>query len=275
MYSVCGELNQKSNSAVLIPSYCDNEGLIKTLDSLEDEEYINIVIVDDGSYVSVASFLVDYTFKQNIVVITLESNKGIVEALNTGLKFLHENNVQYVFRLDACDINVKGRFAKQLDRIRSTNSALVGGCVEFFFEESNHTQILRLPSLSKEIAKKQFYRTCFVHPAVLLDLNKLNLDYMYSSKFKHAEDYELFLRITQKFNTTNVEDIVTKCIIRNNGLSLSNRKMQVFSVLKAQITHFKVNNVYSYIGVIKTSILLIAPRSFVEIIKKKVFSLYE
>ncbi|GAD79653.1 glycosyltransferase [Vibrio ezurae] len=275
MRSIFGTLDRSIDSVVLIPSYNDNKGLVATLESLNDEIELNVLIVDDGSKQPVVDLLSSHSFSQNIVVITLHENQGIIKALNTGLKFSYTEGIRFVFRLDACDINVKGRFEKQLNLLQSLDLALVGGGVEYFSEDKSEKLFLRPPLVSDEIAAKQKYRTCFVHPTVLLDLGKLKLDFLYSSKYQHAEDYELFLRVTKFFPTGNVDAIVTKCLVRFEGLSLTNRKLQLKSVLKAQCVNFDYLSLYSYFGLFKTINLLFIPRSFIEFLKIRVFKSYE
>lgn len=275
MYSVMGVVNKKSDSAVLIPSYQDNEGLLVTLFSLNDEIIpINIIIVDDGSKVSVIDGVDGFQTHHNIIIITLSKNQGIIEALNTGLDFCDSNEIKYVYRIDAHDINVKGRFSKQKEAMLEKDAALVGGAVEFFGEDGKTISVLHLPQSSSEIKKLQIFRSCFVHPAVMLDLSKLGCLYRYSNDYRHAEDYELFLRITRSFHVENIHDVVTKCLIRQGGISLSNRTCQIKSVMKTQIKYFDFHSKYSYLGVLKTVFLFLFPRDLVEFIKIKVLKVH-
>lgn len=263
---VCGSLDSEINFSILIPSYNDNDGLLKTLDSLKGEIYSNVVIVDDGSKYPVVDFLSNIKTYHNIVVLELHQNSGIIVALNSGIDFLHKNKIRYVYRLDSCDINCTGRLALQMEKMISTGAMMVGGQVEYFDEKSNF--ILKLPTEYHNIKNMQFYRSCFIHPAVLLDLHQICCENPYRKKFRHAEDYDLFLRIVRNGLAVNIDQIVVKCFVRANGLSLSNRRAQIISVLKSQIDNRSLFNIYFYIGVFKTLLMLIAPLSFVNSIKK-------
>lgn len=276
MYHVSGQLNHDYDSAVLIPSYQDNEGLLITLRSLNEEESsVNILVVDDGSTISVVSGLRDFVSHHNIVVITLKENQGIITALNTGLDYCSDNNIRFVYRLDAHDINVKGRLEHQKALMKSSGAALVGGAVEFFGESGQSISILQLPTESSDIKKLQIFRSCFVHPAVLLDLQLLGKGFRYSHDFRHAEDYEFFLRISRSFDVANIEQVVTRCLIRSGGISLSNRKAQINSVFKTQFKYFDWSSRYSYLGVAKTTFLYLFPRDLVEFIKIKVLKVHQ
>ena len=276
MYRVSGQLNHAYDSVVLIPSYQDNDGLLITLESLNEENNpINILIVDDGSTVSVESRVRDLFSHHNIVVITLEENRGIITALNIGLDFCCDHKIRFVYRLDAYDINVKGRLEKQKKLMKRSGSALVGGAVEYFCESGESISTLYLPTRSSEIKRLQVFRSCFIHPAVLLDLKLLGRDFRYLHDFRHAEDYELFLRISRSFEVANIEDVVTRCLIRHGGISLSNRRDQLVSVFNAQVKYFDWLSKYSYLGVLKTICLYFFPRNIVEFIKIKILKVHQ
>lgn len=264
--NVFGKLDPALNFSILIPSYNDNSGLIDTLESLSDEIYSNILIVDDGSDYPVYDLLKKYITPHNIVILQLKKNSGIIIALNSGIDFLYNNRIRYVYRLDSCDLHCNGRIKKQMDKMVSTGAAIVGGHVEYF--DDNSSFILELPTEYEQIKRMQYYRSCFIHPAVLLDLSKIETVNTYKKKYLHAEDYDLFLRVVKKNTAVNIDEIVVKCLIRSNGLSLSNRKKQISSVLKSQMDNIAVLNIFSYLGILKTIVIMIVPMKIVNIIKK-------
>ena len=76
---------------VLIPCYNDQEGLVRSLESIHyDTAKFAVLIVDDGSAIPVqhAHLLSFVAAGFSINIITLPSNQGIVKALNAGLKWL-------------------------------------------------------------------------------------------------------------------------------------------------------------------------------------------
>lgn len=254
----------KGKSSFLIPSYNDNDFLLRTLESI-DNEGIHILIVDDGSEVRVEKFISNYNFNSEITVVTLEENQGIIRALNEGLLYLKENMFRYIFRIDAGDININGRVDKQLEFLVSKKLGMLGGHVEYYTNDNKFAHYLPIEDV--EIKRLQYMRSCFIHPSVVFDLDKI--DGLYSENFKYAEDYELFLRVLKHpgVNVGNLDEIVVQCLVRSDGISLSNRRKQIVSVIKAQVVHFDVKNKYSYLGVFKSILLLVLPYGVVEKLK--------
>lgn len=257
--------NEKDKCSFLIPTYNDNHLLLETLYSVDDED-IHILIVDDGSEVRVEEFISNYIFCSDIQVLTFNENKGIIQALNEGLQYLKRHKFRYVFRIDAGDINVKGRVDKQLKILMDDNVGMLGGHVEYYSDDVDF--IHYLPVNDTEIKQLQHMRSCFIHPSMAIDV--FQVDGLYSEKFKHAEDYEFFLRVLKenKVKVGNLDEVVVRCLVRSDGISLSNRREQIFSVIKAQLVHFDFSNKYSYLGFLKSFILLALPYNIVENIKR-------
>ncbi|WP_122055917.1 glycosyltransferase [Vibrio sp. Evd11] len=257
----------ENKPCILIPAYNDKDGLKKTIDSICEKD-INVLVVDDGSdeKLSLSEFgVVNFS----LVIIRLKCNSGIVKALNVGLSTCKENKIRYVFRLDCCDIYVESRMEKQLNFLKENNFAMVGGNVEFFDENNRVLYKSNLPESCRDIKTKQVYRSCFIHPAILFDLNSLDFDVYYEKEYIHAEDYELFLRIVHSHDVGNIKDIVTRCLIRESGLSLSNRNAQILSVIKSQIKFFNYTKLLCYFGVVKSISLLVLPIKITNFVKTK------
>ena len=98
---------------VLMPVYNDQKDMIRTLDSInEDNNDFSVLIIDDGSKTPLTLNNKQYKFTVKIHRLTV--NKGITGALNAGLDLISEmDNIRYIARLDAGDIQVKNRFKTQ------------------------------------------------------------------------------------------------------------------------------------------------------------------
>src|SRR4029453_17061891 len=83
--------------AVLIPVFNDDGQLDATLRSIDDPRVpVVVVIVDDGSETPV---VVRHPSHQEIVVLRHDVNRGIENALNTGLAYIVQRGIPYVARL--------------------------------------------------------------------------------------------------------------------------------------------------------------------------------
>jgi glycosyltransferase involved in cell wall biosynthesis len=97
--------------AVLLPAYNGQADVDRTLASFsEDDALVHVLIVDDGSTPPiVAPALPNLT----IEVLRMPQNGGIEKALQTGIDALAGRGFRYAARIDAGDLSVPHRLAKQ------------------------------------------------------------------------------------------------------------------------------------------------------------------
>lgn len=254
--------------AVLIPVFNDQQGIEYSLNNLANENMLfDIIIVDDGSTPQI--IVPDVIGNKNIYFLRLPKNRGIEHALNEGLKYIIEQGYSYIARLDSGDGVVTGRFEKHLGYLsKETRCAIVGSWVEFINEDHQVVFVQKLPEESHEIVKKMHINSCFSHPAVTFRTKAVIECGLYSDKFPAAEDYELFFRFVQNYESYNFQEILTKTEFDPNGISLKKRKTQLKSRLRIQLAYFNFRVLESYIGLLQTIFMMVLPKRSVIFLKK-------
>ncbi|GAA5114251.1 glycosyltransferase [Orbus sasakiae] len=254
--------------AVLIPVYNDHTEIIVTLNSIrEKDNEFKVIIVDDGS---TSPLKIDTSlFPFEIIVIALPQNQGIVEALNSGLRYiLQDKNINYIARLDAGDLQREDRLNIQYEYMRSNPDIfLLGSAVNFISEEGVFLYTYQPPLIDSEIKNKIFLRCCFIHPSVIINKTVFEKIDIYSEKYIYAEDYDLFLRITQNYRVANLPNILLSCSIREKGISNSKRRVQMKNTLNLLINNRHYNNIYWFFGITVVIVKWILPRSFFSYVK--------
>ncbi len=256
-----------SKIALLIPCYNNQNGLNASLNQLPSEYPIDVVVVDDGSKVP----LVAPTPKppHKIVLLRMEENQGITAALNHGLTWILQNDYRYIARLDAGDIALPSRFLNQVQFLESNQDhALVGGQVRFV--DGSNAEAFRdhFPTSNREIQKELHCRNCIIHPAVMFRVDSIRRLGLYSLQYDAAEDYELFLRIAKAYKVANLSTVVVQCQVSPVGISMSKRRIQLWSRLRLILRYFNPSNSRSYYGILKSLVLLLMPNSIYWILKK-------
>ncbi|HIE5387174.1 TPA: glycosyltransferase [Enterobacter cancerogenus] len=253
-----------------MPVYNDQTDMIKTLDSINEEKNdFQVLIIDDGSKVELTLDERQYAFK--VTIHRLKANQGITGALNAGLNLISQmSDINYIARLDAGDIQVKDRFKKQYDFLKKNpNTKMLGSNVSFFDIHGKPVFNTNLPLTDAAIKKEKYIRSCFIHPTVMLSIEIINEGLRYSESYPCAEDYEFFLRITNKYEVANLSECLLLCHDRANGISITRRKKQISSVLKSLLTHKNIFSPYWCIGVCKVIAQYIIPRSVFSFIKAR------
>jgi glycosyltransferase involved in cell wall biosynthesis len=253
--------------ALLIPVYKYQEGLERSLSALPTEVPLDVVVVDDGSTPPIR--LPDLPEPHRGFLLRLDENRGIEHALNHGLAWILERGYEYVARLDAGDIALPGRFAKQLAFLEEhPDYALVGGQVRFVVGEGREVFREPFPTRYEDIRRFMHARNCFIHPAVMMRAEALREVGLYSDRFKAAEDYELFFRITRRFKVANLEEYVVLVEVNPQGISLSRRRRQVLSRLKVMLLYFDPFIKESWLGLVKNTALLFLPVPWIQELKR-------
>lgn len=254
--------------AVLIPVYNNQEGLERSLASIDENFPLDVVVVDDGSDPPIQ--LRGLPQPHRGFVLRLDANTGIEHALNYGLSWILQRGYRYVARLDAGDLCYPGRFFKQRDFLEKHQEyALVGGQVRFVDDSGVELFPEKFPTSHEEISRIMHARSCFIHPAVMLRSSALQEVGLYSEHFPAAEDYELFFRLTKRYKVANLPDVVLTYHVNPRGISLTKRRRQILSRIKVMLKYFEPRYKESWLGLMKSIILLAVPVPVVQFLKRR------
>lgn len=251
----------------MIPHYNNLSGLQMSLSSIEEDIKIDIVVVDDGSKHIPKPKQLKYD-SGFLKIIALNKNLGIEHALNKGLAYIESHGYEYIGRLDCGDLCQPHRFKIQLDFLKKhPEIALVGSWVNIIDDRGNFHYLLKHPKTHKEISRKMYFNSMFVHPSVVFKTSILQEIGYYPTSYKAAEDYAFFFKVVKNFKTANIAKPLLDYVVNPNSISSQKRKVQVKSRLKIILSHFYFgyNPVY---GLFRNTLLLLVSRNFTSALKK-------
>ncbi len=234
--------------AFLIPVYNNSEGLRKSLQSLhEQEDLFDVVVVDDGSVPKLRLDKTAYSF--DIELLHLAENQGIEAALNEGVRWIDSQGYEFIARLDAGDSVVAGRVEKQLEFLDSEpGCGVVGTWVEMVDADEQFLFELRHPTSHQGIVTKHRTNNALAHPSVMLRTNVLREVGLYSSKYKAAEDFDLWLRIQTNAELRNIGECLVRKELSTASISARRRRRQTLSRMKLLCREFAWSDYRSYAG---------------------------
>lgn len=255
------------NICYLIPYYNSFEELERSLASLV--ENVDVVIVDDGSNVPLASILNTEEYDFSIHVITAPENGGIERALNIGLGTIGDNYT-YVARLDCGDLSSADRITKQVDYLDKNNDyIMVGSWARFVDEQYNELFINELPINDAVIRKKMYLNNMFMHPSVLMRTSALKEVGGYPENRKAAEDYALFFKLLRVGKVANLPEALIDYVVAENSISSKKRTLQIISRLKVILDNKRLN-IHCVYGLLRSLAILIIPRKITTHLRKVV-----
>ncbi|WP_281634373.1 glycosyltransferase [Flavobacterium luteolum] len=259
-----------NNIILLIPYYNNSDGLMKSLQSIDQDEELDILIVDDGSInrFEENTAIQNFKAKGKIFFEYLPENKGIEIALNTGLKISIEKRYKYIARLDCGDICLGKRFAIQRSFLEDNlEIKIVGSNVLAVDNNDTFLYSINLPLKDRDIKNKMYFNSMLIHPAIMFSAEILKTVGLYSLNYKSAEDYAFFFAISKSYKMANISEYLTQIEINEKGISLQKRKQQVACRIKIIKENFYFG-FYPIYGLIRNYILLILPYRFILFLKR-------
>lgn len=126
--------------AVVVPCFNDGELAVETVESIDEEEPVELVVVDDASTEPRTLEVLERLAAQGTTVTAHVTNRGLAEARNTGLQ---TTSAPYVFPLDSDDLAVAGALAAMADRLDAAPDAAV--CFGDYEEFGTHELVRAVP----------------------------------------------------------------------------------------------------------------------------------
>lgn len=225
-----------------MPIYNGELYLQDAIESILKQTYTNfeLICIDDGSTDNTLSILKDYAAKDPRMVIVSRENRGLISTLNEGLSLAKYN---YIARMDADDISCTERFMVQLSYLEIHPDIAVVGCAYEYINEDGHRVSVRKTYESDMLLKSIcLLGSPFAHPGVMINRNLIKHELYYNSDYKHAEDYELWVRLARKYKFSSINKILLKYRILNSSVSRQNIIEQKLNMAKAANFHIFNNN---------------------------------
>lgn len=225
--------------SVIMSFYNDEKYISQAVVSILQQTFsdFEFIIVNDGSKDSSEKIVKNFG-DSRIKIIKNRENLGLTKSLNIAL---NQARGEYIARMDADDIAQATRLEKQVKFLdENPGIALVGCWVEFIDSEGKSTGIKKFPTSDSEIRKVLLSYLPFRHPTLMIRKKVLDEVGFYDESFLYAQDYELILRISTKFQLANLPKVLLK--YRNwpeGSISYSKQKQQEFFALKARFKAIK------------------------------------
>jgi glycosyltransferase involved in cell wall biosynthesis len=210
--------------SVLMPVYNGERYLREAIDSILKQTYtvFEFLIINDGSTDKSVDIIQSYS-DPRIRLLHNEGNLKLITTLNRGLELAQG---KYIARMDCDDISLPERLKEQVEFMEKNEH--IGVCGTWV-----KTLILglslsvRYPTEPEEIKAQMLFRTAIAHPTVMMRTSLVKqYRLQYSSKYLHAEDYELWSRCSLLFPLANIPKFLLKYRIHHGGVSQKQRDTQ-------------------------------------------------
>lgn len=220
--------------SVLLPVRDAARYLDAALDSLARQTLgdFEIIAIDDGSTDVSRDILARHAAANPRIAVHTQAPQGLVATLNRGLALAAGT---YLARMDADDVAWPERFAAQAAFLAERPSvALVGGAIQEIDAAGRPGVIRRPPTTPAAIRALLPTRNCIAHPTVMARRTALAAAGGYRAAFVAAEDYDLWLRLSERADLANLPAVVLSHRLHQATVSIERVEQQILSEFAAR-----------------------------------------
>ena len=238
-------MTSKPKISVIMSVFNHEKYLQKSIDSILSQSYKNFecVIINDGSNKNTKKILeLNKLQDKRIKVINNKKRIGLTKSLNIAIKI---SKGEYIARQDSDDISYFKRFEEQLNFFKKNKKVIMCGTNGILIDNNDSflKNIKNLENNYEKIKKKLIYENQFIHSSVMVKRNYLLEVKGYDEKFKYAQDYDLWCRLSIRGFLTNINKILVKIRQHNESITKKNKKEQNYYSILASIRHYaEINN---------------------------------
>ncbi|MFN3474460.1 MAG: glycosyltransferase [Blastomonas sp.] len=193
--------------SVLMSVYNGERYVAEAIQSIlgQTEGRFEFLIVNDGSRDASASILDRYAAQDSRIRVIHQPNRGLIASLNL---LLDEARAPLVARMDGDDVSRPERFAVQLAEMTAhPQLAVLGTNTDELDADGAYFPCSDLhPETSAEIRDRLIVASAMCHPSVMMRRDVIRAVGGYRAAFRHCEDYDLWLRVSERHEMRNLPD---------------------------------------------------------------------
>ena len=183
--------------------------LSSAVESILAQSYANFefLVVDDGSTDEGREWLSKRALEDLRLRILFNPGMGLVDALNYGLA---QACGTYVARMDADDISMPERFERQVAFLMANQSVAALGTQATTIDNNGRLLgSISLPTDAFHLSEFLVSKGCaLVHPTIMARRDAVMQVGGYRRCVEFAEDYDLWLRLDERFSLANLSDML-------------------------------------------------------------------
>ncbi|MCI0439959.1 MAG: glycosyltransferase [Chloroflexi bacterium] len=209
---------------VLMTTYNVEKYVAEAVDSVLSQTFpdFELLVVEDGSLDATPEILRRYSDERIRIVRT--ENRGLTSALNTGLEAARS---EFIARMDSDDACYPTRLEEELKAFQaSEGTALVGSWYDIIDEDGTLLATKTMPSSDMELKAALPIQNPFCHGSVMFRKAAVEAVGGYRPQFKASQDYDLWLRLSERYSMSVVPKTLYRWRLRRSGVATSARMLQ-------------------------------------------------
>jgi glycosyltransferase involved in cell wall biosynthesis len=200
--------------------------LSQTLKDLE------LLLIDDGSTDGSTEEIKVYAAADSRVRPMLRPHRGLVHTLNEGCAAARAN---LIARMDADDVAEPERLSRQVAYLEQHPEVAVSGTgIGLVDEDGRAFGSASFPTHPEGVRSLLPTINCIAHPTVIMRRAAFEAVGGYRPAFRHAEDYDLWLRMSEACELSNLPEALVWWRFHSGSVSERHAEQQVVATIGAQ-----------------------------------------
>jgi len=224
--------------SVILPVYNTRQFVGAAIDSILSQTMGDFLfyIVDDGSTDGSGDLIAERAVHDRRIHLLRQENSGIVASLN---RMLAQIETPFVARMDADDIALPERFARQLEHME--RDARLGALGAQFDEIDVAGRKMpgrtTMPVGKSDVRAELERRQPIANPTAMFRTQALRAAGLYRPAFRYCEDYDFFLRLSEIAEIDNLPDVLLLYRRSPEQMSVLNHGAQTRQAVYARLAH--------------------------------------
>lgn len=220
-----GRSRKTPRVSVVMAVFNGEKYLSEAVDSILKQSFTDFefIIINDGSTDNTKDILGKY-HDERIVVIHFKKNMGIAKARNYGLEIAKGKDIAV---MDSDDISLPNRLEMQVNFL--DNHPDIGVVGSAFYRIIENGEILGKDSClaeSEDLKNALLKENQFCHGSTMIRRECFEKVGKYREEFKYSLDYDLWLRVSEHFKMTNIEEPLYMWRINFDGITVAKKVEQ-------------------------------------------------
>jgi glycosyltransferase involved in cell wall biosynthesis len=218
-------MNDAPYISVIMPVYNSEHTLDQAVTSVLNQSFsdFELILIDDGSTDQSWPLIQLLSQKDcRIKIFKNQINMGLMQTLNRALPLAKS---EVIARLDSDDEMLPRRLEIQYKYMQQNPElAVLGTQYSFMGRTLKHDIQFNLPTTFFDIQKQILIDNPICHSSVMFR-KKIILELGgYRSEFKNSEDYDLWLRVSRKYQIENLAESLVRVRLSLGGNSIAHRQ---------------------------------------------------
>jgi glycosyltransferase involved in cell wall biosynthesis len=207
--------------SVCLPVYNAERYIAEAVESILGQTLgdFELLILDDGSTDGSLEILRRYVARDPRIRLTSRPNKGLVTSLN---ELIDQSRGEFLARMDADDIALPQRFARQVEYLRTHPECVLAGCRVRVIDPDGDPMCDWCTKEQHEAIDASYLggerTTAICHPAFMMRRDVVLALGRYRP-FEVAEDIDLVLRLAECGRITNMQEVLLQYRMHTTNIS--------------------------------------------------------